>query len=87
MSQMQNRQVSSPTILGRISSNLTAMNPRTIAAQLMQPRKNTSSAIQHYLYNEHDIAYNQASFTYNYTSTKGNINNREIASVTMRGRN
>lgn len=86
MSQMQNRQVSNFTILSRVTSNLTAMNPRQIAHQAMLGRKSTNNAIQHYFYNSIEILYNQAYYTYNYTSTKGNINPRELAGVTMRGR-
>lgn len=86
MSQMQSRQVSGSSILARISSNLTSMNPRLIAVQTMLSRQSTNNAIQHYAYNQAGIAYNQASFTYNYTSTKGDIKLREVAGVTMRGR-
>ena len=62
------------------------MKPRSVATSQMMYRESSDSTVYHYRYNEAQVTYNQSFVTYNYSSSRGNLAPRIIATSMMRGR-
>lgn len=62
------------------------MKPRNVATAQIIARISTNAGISYYTYNEAQVTYNQSFVTYNYSSSRGNLGPRIIATSMMRGR-
>lgn len=62
------------------------MKPRNVATSQMVYRESSDSTVYHYRYNEPEFRYNESFVTYNYSSSRGNLVPRVIATSMMKGR-
>lgn len=62
------------------------MMARQVAQSTMMTRQSTDAAVTHTAYDEMNIDFDQHFYTYEYSSFRGEIQPREIATVQMRGR-
>ena len=62
------------------------MKPRNVATAQMYFRQSTDASISYYTYNQSQVMYNQPLVSYNYYSSRGNVNPRVMATPMMRGR-
>jgi hypothetical protein len=62
------------------------MKPRNIATAQAKWRESNASPTAHYRYEQSGVQYNEPFVTYNYFSNRGQVNNRIVATPTMKGR-
>jgi hypothetical protein len=59
------------------------MKPRNVATAQMIYRESSDSTTAHYTYNQFQVTYNQSFVTYNYSSNRGNLKPRILATSMM----
>lgn len=57
-----------------------------VASVQMKARISNESPLAHYTYEQSGVKYNESFVTYNYFSNRGQVNNRIVATPTMKGR-
>lgn len=62
------------------------MMARQVATPLMISRQSNDATVSHTAYDEMEVKFEQDLYTYEYTSFRGEIQPRTIATVQMRGR-
>jgi|APCry1669189369_1035219.scaffolds.fasta_scaffold03377_5 hypothetical protein len=62
------------------------MTERIVTAPSMVYRATPASILNHYLYDQSGISYNNSLWTYDYTSIMGNMAERQTSSASMKGR-
>lgn len=65
---------------------MATMTPRQVSSAEMMPYPSTASNVVHFQYEEPGVVYNQARFTYEYTSYRGNSQVRTRRGAEMKGK-